>query len=51
MTKEFEKKIKEAKSEEELLKALDTVSPYELSDEDLELVSGGACPWGMAENG
>ena len=51
MTKEFEKKIKEAKSEEELLKALDTVSPYKLSDEDLELVSGGYNCFGPTENG
>lgn len=47
MTKEFEKKIKEAKNEEELLKVLDSndandsKTPEKLTDEELEVIAGG----------
>ena len=41
MTKELEKKIKEAKSEEELLKVLESADGEELTDEELELITGG----------
>ncbi|MCQ2363212.1 MAG: hypothetical protein MJ041_02655 [Acidaminococcaceae bacterium] len=42
MTKEFEKKIKEAKNEEELLKILDSMNGEELTDEEMELIVGGS---------
>lgn len=41
MAKDLEKKIKEAKSEEELLKVLESADGEELTDEELELVTGG----------
>lgn len=42
MTKELEKKIKEAKNEEELLKVLESADGEELTDEELELITGGS---------
>ncbi|MBQ0108091.1 MAG: hypothetical protein KBS34_03050 [Phascolarctobacterium sp.] len=41
MTKDLEKKIKEAKSEEELLKILESADGEELTDEELEVICGG----------
>lgn len=42
MTKDLEKKIKEAKSEEELLKVLESADDEKLTDEELELICGGS---------
>ncbi|MCQ2363213.1 MAG: bacteriocin [Acidaminococcaceae bacterium] len=42
MAKDLEKKIKEAKSEEELLKVLDSNDVEELTDEEMELIYGGS---------
>ena len=45
MAKELEKKLKEAKSEEELLTILDAADPNERSDKEVELLCGGFdCP-------
>ena len=41
MAKDLEKKIKEAKSEEELLKVLDSKDGEELTDEEMEQIVGG----------
>lgn len=46
MTKELEKKIKEAKSEEELLKVLNSNDVEELTDEDMEFIYGGGESFG-----
>lgn len=50
MTKEFEKKIKEAKNEEELLKILDSMNGEELTDEEMELIVGGSNECGKPSN-
>lgn len=50
MAKDLETKIKEAKSEEELLKVLDSKDGEELTDEEMELIVGGSNECGKPSN-